>query len=130
MPGVGIFNINFHNQNTDKALRQAIAYAINRPEAIEQVLGGLATLNYTIPPGFKLYDDINKYEFDLAKGKELLATSSWDVNKTFRLALLAGDPNFTVTAPALQQYIQALGLKVELTALPTVPYTDLIQKTR
>jgi peptide/nickel transport system substrate-binding protein len=129
VPGVGIFNINFNNTNTDKALRQAIAYAINRPEAIEKVLGGLATINYTIPPGFKVYDDINKYEFDLAKGKELLSQSSWDVNKTFRLALLAEDPNFTVTAPALQQYLQALGLKVELTALPTAPYTDLIQKS-
>ena len=87
VPGVGIFNINFHNTNTDKQLRQAIAYAINRPEAIEQVLGGLATINYTIPPGFTVYPDINKYEFDLAKGKELLAQSSWDINKTFRLAL-------------------------------------------
>lgn len=129
VPGVGIFNINFNNTNTDKALRQAIAYAINRPEAIDKVLGGLATLNYTIPPGFKVYDDINKYPFDLDKGKALLATSKWDKSKTFRLALLAEDPNFTVTAPALQQYIEALGIKVELTALPTAPYTDLIQKT-
>ena len=130
VPGVGIFNINFHNSNTDKALRQAIAYAINRPETIEQVLGGLATLNYTIPPGFTVYPDINKYEFDLDKGKAAPGHSrAWDINKTFRLALLAEDPNFTVTAPALQQYIQALGLKVELTALPTAPYTDLIQKS-
>jgi peptide/nickel transport system substrate-binding protein len=129
VPGVGIFNINFNNTNTDKALRQAAAYAINRPQIIEQVLGGLATINYTIPPGFKVYDDINKYDFDLAKGKEVLATSKWDKNKTFRLALLAEDPNFTVTAPALQQHLQALGLKVELTALPTAPYTDLIQKS-
>ena len=53
VPGVGIFNINFNNTNTDKALRQAIAYAINRPEAIDKVLGGLATLNYTIPPGLQ-----------------------------------------------------------------------------
>ncbi len=129
VPGVGIFNINFNNTNTDKALRQAIAYAINRPETIDKVLGGLATLNYTIPPGFKVYDDINKYEFNLDKGKQLLATSKWDVSKTFRLALLADDPNFTVVAPAIQQYLQALGLKVELTALPTAPYSDLIQKT-
>ncbi len=96
MPGVGIFNINFNNSNTDKALRQAAAYAINRPETIEKVLGGLATLNYTIPPGFTLYPDINKYEFDLDKAKALLAESSWDVSKTFRLAYLAEDPNFTV----------------------------------
>ena len=70
MPGVGIFAINFNNTNTDKPLRQAIAYAINRPEIIEKVLGGLATLNYTIPPGFKVYDDINKYDFDLDKAKD------------------------------------------------------------
>jgi peptide/nickel transport system substrate-binding protein len=129
VPGVGIFNINFHNQNTDKALRQAAAYAINRPQIIETVLGGLATLNYTIPPGFKVYDDINKYEFDQDKAKQLLEESSWDISKTFRLALLAEDPNFTITAPALQQSLEAIGMKVELTALPTAPYNDLIQKT-
>ena len=129
VPGVGIFNINFHNGNTDKALRQAAAYAINRQQIIDQVLGGLATINYTIPPGFKLYDDINKYEYDLDKAKELLATSSWDVSKPFRLAYLAEDPNFTVTAPALQQSLQDLGLTVELNALPTTPYSDLIQNT-
>ena len=54
VPGVGIFAINFnHRHRTDKQLRQAIAYAINRPETIEKVLGGLATLNYTIPPGLQ-----------------------------------------------------------------------------
>jgi ABC-type transport system substrate-binding protein len=129
VPGVGIFNINFHNQNTDKALRQAAAYAINRPQIIETVLGGLATLNYTIPPGFKVYDDINKYEYNPDEAKRLLEESSWDINDTFRLALLAEDPNFTITAPALQQSLEAIGMKVELTALPTAPYTDLIQKT-
>jgi ABC-type transport system substrate-binding protein len=129
VPGVGIFNINFNNTNTDKALRQAAAYAINRPEIIQQVLGGLATINYTIPPGFKVYDDINKYEYSVDKAKAALAQSKWDLSKTFRLALLAEDPNFTVTAPALKQYLEAIGLKVELTALPTAPYTDLIQKS-
>jgi peptide/nickel transport system substrate-binding protein len=127
VPGVGIFSINFNHNNTDKALRQAAAYAINRPQIIDTVLGGLATLNYTIPPGFKVYDDINKYEFDQDKAKQLLEESSWDINKTFRLALLAEDPNFTITAPALQQSLQAIGMKVELTALPTAAYTELIQ---
>ena len=129
VPGVGIFAMDFNNKNTDKALRQAIAYAINRPEMISKVLGGLATINYTIPPGMKVYDDINKYDFNLQKAKDLLKQSSWDVSKPFRLSYLAGDPNFTVTAPPLQQYLQDLGLKVELTALPTAPYSDLIQKT-
>ena len=129
VPGVGIFAMDFNNKNTDKALRQAIAYAVNRPEMIEKVLGGLATLNYTIPPGFKVYDDINKYEYNPDKAKQLLGQSKWDKNKPIRLSYLAEDPNFTVTAPALKQYLEAIGLKVELTALPTAPYSDLIQKT-
>lgn len=129
VPGVGIFSINFNHNNTDKALRQAAAYAINRPQIIDSVLGGLATLNYTIPPGFKVYDDINKYDFNLDTAKAKLAESSWDINKTFRLALLAEDPNFTITAPALQQSLQAMGMKVELTPLPTAAYTELIQKS-
>jgi peptide/nickel transport system substrate-binding protein len=130
VPGVGIFAINFNHNHTDKAFRQAVAYAINRPETIESVLGGLATLNHTIPPGFTLYDDINRYEFDPARAKELLGESTWDPSKPIRLALLAEDPNFTQTAPALQQYIQDnLGLTVELTSLPTAPYTELLENT-
>jgi peptide/nickel transport system substrate-binding protein len=131
VPGVGIFAMNFNHNNTDVAFRQAIAYAINRQEMIDSVLGGLATINYTIPPGFHsvpgLLDEINTYEFDAAEAQAKLAESSWG-DKTVRLAFLSDDPNFTVTAPALQQAIQDnLGLTVELTGLPTAPYSELIQ---
>ena len=133
VPGVGIFAMDFNHNNTDKAFRQAIAYSINRQEIIDSVLGGRATINYTIPPGFNsvpgLLDKINHYDFDAEKAKAALAQSSWG-DKTVRLAFLADDPNFTITAPALQQAIQDnLGLKVELTALPTAPFTELTQKT-
>lgn len=133
VPGVGIFSVNFNHNTTDKPFRQAIAYSINRQEIIDSVLGGLATLNYTIPPGFNtvpgLLDKINPYDFDPEKAKAALAESAWG-DKPVRLALLADDPNFTVTAPALQQAIQdALGVEVVLTALPSAPYNDLIQKT-
>ena len=127
---MGIFNINFHNSNTDKALRQAIAYAINRPEIIETGARRPGDAQLHDPArvqGLRRHQQVRVRPGQGAR--QLLAESSWDINKTFRLALLAEDPNFTVTAPALQQYLEALGLKVELTALPTAPYTDLIQKT-
>lgn len=131
VPGVGIFSINFNHENTDVPFRQAIAYSIDRQQIIDSVLGGLATLNYTIPPGFNtvpgLLDKINTYEYDPEMAKSKLAESSWG-DKPVRLALLSDDPNFTVTAPALQQAIQdALGLEVQLIALPSAPYTELIQ---
>ena len=127
-PGVGIFALNFNHSQTDKAFRQAIAYAINRPEIIEQVLGGLATLNYGIPPGFRLYDDLDKYEFNVDKAKELLATSEFADKTSIELVYLAEDPNFTLTAPAFQQQIQEnLGITVELSAFPTAPYVEFIE---
>jgi ABC-type transport system substrate-binding protein len=132
VPGVGIFALNFNHNNTDKAFRQAVAYAIDRQTIVDSVLGGLATINYTIPPGFHsvpgLLDKINKYDFDPTKAKAALAQSAWG-NKTIRLLSLAEDPNFTITAPALQQYLEEnLGLTVEITELPSVPYNDRIQK--
>ncbi len=77
VPGVGIFAMNFNHNTTDKALRQAMAYAINREEIISSVLGGLATINYTIPPGFHgipgVLDSINKYDFNVDTAKAKLA---------------------------------------------------------
>jgi peptide/nickel transport system substrate-binding protein len=127
-PGVGIFGLNFNHQQTDREFRQAIAYAINRPQIIDQVLGGLATLNYGIPPGFRLYDDLDKYEFDPTKAKELLAQSEFADKDSIELIYLAEDPNFTLTAPAFQQQIQEnLGIQVELSAFPTAPYVEFIE---
>ena len=45
-----------------------------------------------IPPGFRLYDDINKYEFDSARAKELLATSKMAGQDRSRLRLSRRGP--------------------------------------
>jgi peptide/nickel transport system substrate-binding protein len=123
VPGVGIFAMDFNNKTiNNKLIRQAIAYAINRPQIIQQVLGGLATLNYTIPPGFTVYEDINKYDFDVAKAKSLLQQANWDPNRTFTLLSLSDDPNFTVVAPVIQQALQQIGMKVNLVAEPDAQF--------
>ena len=131
VPGVGIFAMNFNHNTTDKAFRQATAYAINRQETIDSILGGLATINYTIPPGFNnlpgVLDKINKYDYNVETAKAKLGESSWDTSKTVRLMSLAGDPNFTLTAPVIKQYLEDnLGLKVEITELETTPYTEAL----
>jgi ABC-type transport system substrate-binding protein len=131
VPGVGIFAMNFNHNTTDKAFRQATAYAINREETITSILGGLATINYTIPPGFHgipgVLDAINKYEYNVDTAKAKLAESSWDTSKTVRLMSLAGDSNFTLTAPVIKQYLEDnLGLTVEITELETAPYVTAL----
>jgi peptide/nickel transport system substrate-binding protein len=120
--GVGITALDFNNGTTDKALRQAFAYAINRPEIIEKVLGGRATINYTIPPGFKVYPSINKYEFDLDKAKALFAQSKWDKNKEFKLMFLSDEPQEAIVAPVVQQALEAMGLKVDLRGEPDAQF--------
>jgi hypothetical protein len=125
---VGIFALNFNTTTPTRpsARRSPIPSTARRSSTL--VLGGLATINYTIPPGSTPCRGCwtrSTTTTTTWKAKAALAESTWGTKKV-RLALLADDPNFTVTAPALQQSIQdALGLEVELTALPTAPYTEL-----
>jgi peptide/nickel transport system substrate-binding protein len=123
--GVGIFALNFNNTSIpDARVRQAVAYAINRPQIVQQVLGGRATLNYTIPPGFQVYSDINKYDFNPTMAKQLLAAAGWDPNRSFNLYSLSDDPNFTTVAPVIQQELQQIGMKVNLVAEPDAQFID------
>src|SRR5207245_5046760 len=50
---VGIFSMNFNHDNVNRSLRQAIAYAINRPDLVATALDGQATVSETIPPGLQ-----------------------------------------------------------------------------
>jgi len=119
-PGVGIFALAFNNQSIpDKRVRQAIAYAINRPQIVSKVLGGLATVNCVIPVGFSCSTPgLNTYQYNPTMAKQLLTDAGWDFNKTFRILSLSDDPNFTVTAPVIAQELEQVGMKVSILALP------------
>ncbi len=61
---------------SDKRVRQAIAYSIDRQRILQQVFGGVGTVT-SLPwsPNSPAYDAsmVNHYNFDVAKAKQLLA---------------------------------------------------------
>jgi len=113
----------------DKRVRQAFAYAINKPELIEGVVMGLAR-EATGPyrPGTWAYTDkVKRYAYDPAKAKQLLAAAGWtDKNGDGILRNKEGQPfNFTIRtnqgneerkklAELIQQRLKEVGVQTDI----------------
>ncbi len=108
-------------------IKQAMAYAINKLEIIDQVLGGEGEqIHAPILPGFLGYNpEIRKYEFDPAKAIETLDQAGWALpegstirkkgDQELQLALTTIDqPDFVATANLIKGYWQKVGIGVEL----------------
>jgi len=67
---------------SSKAVRQALAYAINKDRIVKEVLAGEGSVIHApILPGFLGYNEyIRQYSFDLVKAADLLQTAGWKKN--------------------------------------------------
>src|SRR5699024_3136772 len=66
-PGVGIFQTAIMNERvTDKRIRQAFMYGVDRRSLMDIVLKGQGTLvnQSVIGPEWAQYDDLNPYDYD------------------------------------------------------------------
>ena len=114
-----------------KELRQALLYAINRPAMIDAFLEGKAEVaNTVIPRTFWIAADeaeLNQYEFNQEKAKELLASAGYvdkdgdgfveDPNgKPFKISFghYAGPAAFEGRTQAIIQAWNDIGVKTEL----------------
>lgn len=64
---------------TDVRVRQALMYAINRQEIVDEVLAGVASLAHApLPPAFLGYtEDVTQYEYNPDKALELLEEAGY-----------------------------------------------------
>jgi peptide/nickel transport system substrate-binding protein len=129
-PNPGIVRIVF---DTTKApwnsvqVRQAFYYAINRAAIVKNVFQGRAHVLYN-PPGFKVYDDLNKYDFNTDTAKQLLQTGGYS-GQTFRL-LYNQTSISNAVPPLMQSDLEAAGIKVQLVPTDNATYlTDLNDRT-
>lgn len=114
-----------------KELRQALLYALNRPAMIDAFLEGKAEVaNTVIPRTFWIAAneaDLNQYEFNQEKAKELLASAGYvdkdgdgfveDPNgKPFKISFghYAGPAAFEGRSQAIIQAWNDIGVKTEL----------------
>ena len=113
----------------DKRVRQAFAYAINKPELMEGVVMGLAR-EATGPyrPGTWAYTDkVKRYPYDPAKAKQLLAAAGWtDKNGdgilrnkdgqpfTFTIRTNQGNEERKKLAELIQQRLKEIGIQTDI----------------
>lgn len=122
---VDSFGLAFMMFNTKKApwdkveARQALFYALDIETLIKDYLGGDANPAKSFlqesHPNF--HEAKNVYKFDLAKAKELLAAAG--VKEGQPVTLRIAESWIKPMAPAIQQQLEAAGLKVTLKEMPS-----------
>ena len=120
----GLFGVNYDDRNGTqvKALgsvqvREALSYAINRPQISQAVFGNFGTADSDLTvPGFAGYSaaDANAFPYNPAKAKQLLAQAGYPKGFSFNMASTT-DANANVMAQAVVQDWAAIGVKANLT---------------
>ncbi|GIW09818.1 MAG: ABC transporter substrate-binding protein [Dehalococcoidia bacterium] len=135
------FTILFLNNRSaffrDKAVRQAIAYALNRQRIIEVAAGGLGVVADTpIPPGTWAAETTpQKIAHDPDRARMLLSEAGWAPGsdgirekngEKFRFALLTNDdPSRIAAAEEIARQLRQIGLRAEVSASG---YSGLIER--
>ncbi|WP_160673774.1 ABC transporter substrate-binding protein [Clostridium sp. C8-1-8] len=103
----------------DASVRQAIFYALNRTDLINASFGSeeYAKKAYSFLPNESKYhtDDVEKYEFNQAKAKELLSKAGVSGLK-LKLGYPGSNVPYQKEAAIIQQNLKAVGIDVELAA--------------
>lgn len=130
---------------TDKRVRQAIAYAIDREELVDTVLLGRGKPAGS--PIVPLIDwahnpNVTPYEYDVEKAKSLLKEAGWEdtdgdgiLDKdgqkfSFMLQVIKGNPTAEQTSTILQQKFKDLGMDVTMKAYEFATWVAEVRDTR
>lgn len=138
------FNLK-HPWFSDKRVRQAIAYAIDKQEIVKAVLfsfGNTATGPY-VPNTWPYNPNVKKYEHNPERAKALLKEAGWfDRNsdgilekdgKPFEFTILTnmGNPSRVKTATIIQWRLGKIGIKVNIRELEWATFiNEFIDKRR
>ncbi len=110
----------------DKAVRQAVAYAVNRPKIIEDLLAGGAKLAHSIlPEGSWAYEPGNKYEYDPSMAKKILDDAGYkdadgDGMRDMKPVILKISSSSRTTqqySQVIQSQLKEVGIPLEIESL-------------
>lgn len=115
----------------DPRVRQAMVYAIDRNQLVEQLLKG----HGEVVDGFlssvsPFYDEkIVPLEYNPEKAKELLAEAGWDGSRTLRFYVNSGDNTFVNGVQVIVAQWAAVGIKAEITTVDLATLMSVAQTT-
>ena len=109
----------------DVKVRQAMLYAIDRQQILEELLNGHGEIvDGFLSSASPFYDDsLTPVSYDPEKAKSLLAQSGWDGSQTIRFYVNSGDSTFVNAASIIAAEWAAVGIKAEI---QTVDFATLM----
>ncbi|MEX2426432.1 MAG: ABC transporter substrate-binding protein [Thermomicrobiaceae bacterium] len=116
----------------ETAVRQAMMWAIDRQQVIDDVfLGAAAIANTNIAPTLTQWynDDVQKYEYDPEQAEQLLEEAGWVMGDdgvrerdgtplSFTCTVITGDQARLPEAETVQQYLADVGINMEIEEAP------------
>lgn len=109
----------------DVKVRQAMLYAIDRQQILEELLNGHGEIvDGFLSSASPFYDDsLTPISYDPEKAKALLEEAGWDGSQTIRFYVNSGDSTFVNTASIIAAEWAAVGIKAEI---QTVDFATLM----
>ena len=109
-----------NNVTADRAIRQAVNYAINRQKLVDAILWGYGSKVYGFPTGSSWLEPAPAIQdADLEKAKQILAAAGWrDSNGNGTVEKLGGKAEFTLLYTANLPHEQGLALALAQMLLP------------
>ena len=109
----------------DVKVRQAMLYAIDRQQILEELLNGHGEIVDGFPSSASpFYDDsLTPVSYDPEKAKALLEEAGWDGSQTIRFYVNSGDSTFVNAASIIAAEWAAVGIKAEI---QTVDFATLM----
>ena len=109
----------------DVKVRQAMLYAIDRQQILEELLNGHGEIvDGFLSSASPFYDDsLTPVSYDPEKAKALLEEAGWDGSQTIRFYVNSGDSTFVNAASIIVAEWAAVGIKAEI---QTVDFATLM----
>ena len=109
----------------NKLIRQAVVYAFDRRSVLKNVFGGKGEVRWMFPGFDQNRGNLEKFEFNPAKAKELVKASGVDMSKEFVIQYgPLADPAFPKIVPILKEQLEAVGFNVKLDPLDTAAWAN------
>lgn len=101
----------------DKRVRQAVLFAFDYRSYLKNVLKNRGSIRWMFPAFDQNRIPLEKYEYNPEKAKSLLKASGVDLDKEYKINVLAGDSGDATISVAMKQALEAVGMKVKLNVL-------------
>lgn len=111
----------------DKRVRQALLYAIDRNQILEQLMKGHGeVVDGFLSSAGPFYDEtITPTPYDPEKAKELLEEAGWDGSQTLRFYVNSGDGAFVNAAQVMAAQWAAVGIQTEIQTVDLAALMEL-----